>query len=333
MEKYIKEIFTDLDISSNMQNAKIDNVNLYKSQNKLQIDIISENPITINDIGKFESYLIEHYKVDRALTNIKYKDVEIEQNIGENWGNIISYITSKEPLSKAMLNNSTIDVDENNNLKVNLKIKGADFLCSKKFDKGLEHLLHNVYNSKYNVKIEDCLADDYYRHIEEEHAEEERKAIKKAEEEAFKRAQMARNAQDVAIDAEIFAENASKTSNGNGFLTDNSSQKQSSFGYGPKSQNKTFEKPLKELPPGMIYGKSSKIKGTPIKVNDITTDTELVVIDGEVIRVDSNDMRNKPDSSILIFDLYDGTSTITCKAFVNKPELKDIIKKIDGKRN
>lgn len=332
MDKYIKEIFTDLDIGSNMQNAKIENVNLYKSQNKLQIDIVSNEPITIDDIGKFENYITEHYKVDRALTNIKYKDVEIEQNIGENWGNIISYITSKEPLSKAMLSNSTIDVDDENNLKVNLKIKGADFLCSKKFDKGLEHLLQNVYNNKYNVKIEDCLDDDYYRHIEEEHAEEERKAIKRAEQEAIRRAEMARSAQDAAIDAEISAENASKTSNEGGFSRDNN-QKSGGFGYGPKSQNKTFEKPLKELPPGMIYGRSSKIKGTPIKVNDITTDTELVVIDGEVIRVDSNDMRNKPDSSILIFDLYDGTSTITCKAFVNKPELKDIIKKIDGKRN
>jgi DNA polymerase-3 subunit alpha (Gram-positive type) len=339
MEKYIKDVFADLDITGNMLDAKIENVNLYKKQNRLQVDIVSDKPITINDIGKFESYLTDHYKVERTLTNIRYQDVEIEQNIDSNWGNIITYITSKEPLSKAMLTNSTITIDDDNNLDVNLKIKGAEFLCSKKFDKGLEHLLQNVYNSKYTVKIKDCLDDDYYRHIEQELAEEERKAVKKAEQEALQRIHQARSAQDAAIEAAVAAENAS-LANGNSSNIKKSaasnyqnSGSSNGFGYGPKSQNKTFEKPLKELPPGMIYGRSAKIKGTPIKVNDITTDTENVVIDGEVIRTDSNDMRSKPDKSILIFDLYDGSSTITCKAFVDKASLKDITKKIDGKRN
>jgi DNA polymerase-3 subunit alpha (Gram-positive type) len=336
MEKYIKDVFADLDITGNMLEARIENVNLYKKQNRLQVDIVSDKPITISDIGKFESYLTERYSVDKTLTNIKYQDVEIEQNIDSNWGNIISYITSKEPLSKAMLTNSTITIDDENNLDVNLKIKGADFLCSKKFDKGLEHLLQNVYNSKYTVKIKDCLDDDYYRHIEKELAEEEKKAVKKAEQEATQRIKVARAAQDAAIEAAVAAENASSNSNLSSKISNSNSQNSGSssgFGYGPKNQNKTFEKPLKELPPGMIYGRSAKIKGTPIKVNDITTDTENVVIDGEVIRTDSNDMRSKPDKSILIFDLYDGSSTITCKAFVDKASLKDITKKIDGKRN
>ncbi len=331
MEKYIKDVFTDLKISENMLDAKIENVNLYKKLNKLQVDIVSDKPITIDDIGKFETYLTDRYSVDKTLTNIKYYNVEINQNIEENWGNIISYITSKEPLSKAMLTNSTITIDAEKNLDVNLKIKGAEFLCSKRFDKGLEHLLQNVYNSKYSVKIKDCLDEEYYKHIEKEIEEAEKKAIKKAEQDALQKIHQARLAQDAAIEAAIIAENESSKSG-----TVQSSKSNSitaSFGYGPKSQNKTFEKPLKELPPGMIYGRSDKIKGVPIKINDITTDNENVVIDGEVIRVDSNDMRKNPEKSILIFDVYDGSSTITCKAFVEKAGLKDIIKKINGKRS
>jgi len=323
MNKYIKEVFKDFDLSDSLAEAKIENVSLYKKLNKLQVDIISSKPITIEELGNFENNLQKKFNVNKALTNIKYEDVEIQQNINDNWGNIVSYITSKEPLSKAMLTNSSIEIDDENNLEVNLKIKGAEFLCSKKFDKGLEHLLQNVYNNNYNVKIKDCLDDDYYIHIEQELAEEEKKAIKRAEQEALERIHQARVAQDNAIEAQIVAESTSMDSNGSGA--------ENSFGFGPKSQNKSFEKPLKELPPGMIYGRSSKIKGTPIKVNDITTDTENVVIDGECIRVDSNEMRSKPDKAILIFDLYDSTSTITCKAFVDKSTLKDIIKKIDGK--
>ena len=108
--------------------------------------------------------------------------------------------------------------------------------------------------------------------------------------------------------------------------------KQQSYGYGPSAQNRTYERAPKELPEGVIYAsRGVKIKGNPIKIADITTETENVVVDGEVIRVDSNEMRSKPDKAILIFDLYDGSSTMTCKAFVDKSNLKDLIKKIDGK--
>lgn len=202
MDKYIKEVFTDFTEVPNLLEARLSNVNLYKKQNKLQVDIISNKPITINELGKFETYLQNRMNVGKALTNIKYEDVEIEQNIEENWGNIISYITSKEPLSRAMLTNSTIERTEQN-LDVNLKIKGAEFLCSKKFDKGLEHLLQNVYNRKYSVKIKDCLDDDYYRHIEKELQEEEQKAVKKADEEVKERIRRNRESQDALIESMV----------------------------------------------------------------------------------------------------------------------------------
>ena len=330
MEKYIKDVFTDFSEGSNILEAKLLNVNLYKKLDKLQVDIISNKPITIGEIGKFESYLQTRMNVGKALTNIKYEDVEIEQNIEENWSNIISYITSKEPLSRAMLTNSEIERKEQD-LSVNLKIKGAEFLCSKKFDKGLEHLLQNVYNCKYNVKIIDCLDDDYYRHVESELQKEEQMALKKANEDAMRRLAENRASQDALIESQISAESGGSVNPSSGQSSASSAPKQS-FGYGPKSQNQTFERAPKELPEGVIYAsRGVKIKGDPIKIIDITTETENVVVDGEVIRVDSNDMRSKPDTSILIFDLYDGSSTMTCKAFVKKDDLKNIIKKIDGK--
>lgn len=316
MDKYIKEVFKDFEINSNIVDAQIENINLYKKLNRLQVDIKSYKPIKIDEIGKFESYLQNRFNIEKALTNIKYENVEIEQNIEENWNNIISYVTAKEPFSKAILTNSTISIDEQS-VDVNLKMKGSEFLCSKKFDKGLEHLLQNVYNSKYTVKIVDNLDDEYYKNIEKSLIEEEKKAIQKANQEALEAIhKMQVASQDAEIEAIVAAENGGKSAN---------------IGFGPKAQNQSFGGASKELPPGMIFGRSSKIKGSPIKINDISTDTEDVVISGEVIRVDSNEMRSKPDKAILIFDVYDGTSTITCKAFVEKVKLKDYIKKLDGK--
>lgn len=176
MEKCINEVFKDFDVNSNIAKAQIENINLYKKQNKLQVDIMSDKPITIDEIGNFENYLQNKFKINKALTNIKYSDVEIEPNISENWKNIVSYITQKEPFSKALLTNSTIKID-NKNVDVNLKIKGAEFLNNKKFDKGLEHLFSNIYNDQFQVKINDDLEENYYENFEKNMLEEEKRAI------------------------------------------------------------------------------------------------------------------------------------------------------------
>ena len=54
----------------------------------------------------FEEYLIKVFKVNKASIDVNYGDLKIEQNIPENWGNIIKYIAKKEPCSKAILTNS-----------------------------------------------------------------------------------------------------------------------------------------------------------------------------------------------------------------------------------
>ena len=50
------------------------------------------------------------------------------------------------------------------------------------------------------------------------------------------------------------------------------------FELDEQTQNKNFERPPKELPEGCIYAsRGVKIKGNPIKIVDITTETENVV--------------------------------------------------------
>lgn len=314
MEKYINEVFKDFDVNSNISKAQIENINLYKKLNKLQVDIVSNEPITINEIGEFENYLQNRFNIGKALTNIKYEDVEIEQNIDKNWNNIVTYITEKEPFSRALLTNSSVFVD-GKNVDVKLKMKGAEFLSNKKFDKGLEHLFKNVYNDNFQVKIEDDLEENYFEKIEKNFIEAEEKAVK--DNENARKAQIA--AQDASVESFVLAEGENKNSNKNKYNSE-----KNEYGKNYYSKNSNYQKPLKELPPGMIFGRSAKLRGTPIKINNISPETENVVITGETIRVDSNEMRSKPDKAILIFDVYDGTSTITCKAFVEKAKLPRI---------
>ena len=84
MQKYIKEVFSDYNENNNLVNAEIENINLYKKTNKLQVKVVSSNRIELHEMQSFEDYLIRRFKVNKTSLDIKYKDVEIEQNIPEN---------------------------------------------------------------------------------------------------------------------------------------------------------------------------------------------------------------------------------------------------------
>ena len=142
MQKSVKDVFGDFNLNSNLIDAEIENVNLFKKSNRLQVKVLSKKQIDIGEIEHFEDYLINRFKVSKASIDIDYKDVKIDFDIDSNWDNIITYIGKKEPFSKAILANSKVQVYDNK-LDINLIMKGASFLLSKNFDKGIEHLVSN----------------------------------------------------------------------------------------------------------------------------------------------------------------------------------------------
>ena len=63
MQNVLKEVFKDYN-NSNLENATIEKINLYKRSNKLTLDIISSNKIDIKDLESFEDYLRERFKIE-----------------------------------------------------------------------------------------------------------------------------------------------------------------------------------------------------------------------------------------------------------------------------
>ena len=53
-----------------------------------------------------------------------------------------------------------------------------------------------------------------------------------------------------------------------------------------------------------------------VKVEDLGVDDGKIALQGEVIYTEDRTL--KSGKTLFSFDLYDGTSTITCKAFLNK---------------
>ena len=73
----------------------------------------------------------------------------------------------------------------------------------------------------------------------------------------------------------------------------------------------------------LILGKNMDIQEPLVKVKDLNVDDGKVCLDGEVIFMEDKEL--KSGKTLLSFDLYDGTSTLTCKAFLEKNNAKKII--------
>lgn len=77
----------------------------------------------------------------------------------------------------------------------------------------------------------------------------------------------------------------------------------------------------------MIYGnKKAKISEKQVKVKDVNIDSGKVVICGKIIKQDLREL--KSGNFLLMINVFDGTCTITCKAFINADEKDKILTRI-----
>ena len=70
----------------------------------------------------------------------------------------------------------------------------------------------------------------------------------------------------------------------------------------------------------LILGRNMNITAPLTKITELSSEDGTVSLDGEIIYME--------DQTLISFDLYDGTSTLTCKAFLEKDKAKKIIKRM-----
>ena len=76
----------------------------------------------------------------------------------------------------------------------------------------------------------------------------------------------------------------------------------------------------------LIYGRSATIKENTIKIIDITPEEGRVAIEGELSNIETKELRS---GKILVsFDLYDGSSSMTCKVFLKPEQSVQVIDKL-----
>lgn len=246
------------------------------------------------DLIAFERYIEKRFGFKETIIKIEYIKLP-PFTIIEEWKNIIEYIAYKYPLTKALLKGSIVNVD-GNNVNINLALKGKDILETRRFDQIIAETMMNLYNQKCNVKFVEKPLEDIMLHLQEQN--------KKLEEEYI-----------------LTIKNQEKESK-----KEKIEEKKEEIKESPKQ---VIEEKQEENSP-LIYGRSVKLKETLVKVADLSVDSGRVLLDGEILNIDSREL--KSGKLLAMFDLYDGTSTITCKAFLEKEKAKEILGKLSGVR-
>ena len=314
MDKTIKEIFKDYNSNSFSLNAsKIKNINLYKKSNKIELELISTDVIKAADLYAFERYLEKRFNIKEAIIKVEYQN-EIEIDLKEEWRDIVNYMAYKHPLTKALLRNSSIELVDKT-LNVNLSLKGKQVLDARGFDKTLEKILSDVYGKKLKVCYVENITEEMKKQIEEEAMRHEREAVEQAQREAE---EYAKEMQE--------KKHASKADNNEGVPPIEEVPISGDIPPFDPGEMMPPPPPVEEEKTPLIYGRSLKIKEQLVKVADLGIDSGKILLDGEVLNMDSREL--KSGKVLVMFDLFDGSSTITCKAFVEGDKAKVTMKRI-----
>ncbi|WP_010250824.1 DNA polymerase III subunit alpha [Acetivibrio cellulolyticus] len=91
-------------------------------------------------------------------------------------------------------------------------------------------------------------------------------------------------------------------------------------------QDKNAENGEKKENTPLILGRNDKIKETIIKITDIIPDEGRVAIMGEISNIEAKEL--KSGKTLISFALYDGSSSMTCKAFIKPGEDGEVLSRL-----
>ena len=316
--KQIKEVFSDYKTESNIKETKILSLNLIKKVNVLEINLEAEEYIEIKELWFFEKFLKERFQFSNVDIIINYSNNAKIKTIEKEWENLICYMVHKYPLMKPMiLLKSTIEIIDKN-IIVKMKIKGADFLRGRKLDRELERVIINLFGLNYKIEFIENINEQDEKDLAEKLKLSKNHAIEKPLE-------------HMSIGEQIAEEKAKKEKN----LKQEGKERN-------KNQNTATNNMMPPPPPPeeapieeeedspIIYGRSLNLKTKLIKVIDISPEDDMAAISGEILKGSIEERELKSGKFLISFNVYDGTSTISCKIFVKPEEKKKVIGKLSG---
>ncbi len=322
-KKNVKEVFKDYNLNSfELNEASIENINLYKKKGTLELELSTEKDIKIEDIFKFEKYIEERFQVQcanvRLIKEVSTSKEKTDNLIKEHWLEIVAYVAKRHPMARALLKGSNIEIN-NNTIKVNLGGAGKSFLEANNFSNIILEVIQNFYQHKYKIEYVENLST-----VKPDFQLIDDRLLKEVEMQVSQ--------------AAMENEPVKQTTNTN---IQNSEKKKETKVVEKQTNNKEpdIPDPVEDTQSPLIYGRNQKVNDQITKIADISVDSGNVTIVGKLLNIkldDKDDDINlgiktrelKNGKFLVIFSLYDGTNTINCKAFVQADKIDAVTKRL-----
>ncbi|WP_352420401.1 DNA polymerase III subunit alpha [Proteiniborus sp.] len=288
--KRINEIFSDYEARGNINTAIVEAVVLRKKTKTMEMKISSDKYIEIREFERFNKFIRERFALEDSIVTVKYAKGTDKKPVEKELKNIIFSLTDKYPALKAVLNNSEYEVVEGT-INFNFKIPVSGLLKTMNYDKKIHEVIKKMYGTSYKINFVDKLSSEELIKLREE----------------------------------TLAYEMLFTQEGDIGTPSNNVPKLPKEA-GENKQAIKAETNEKKGDPFLILGRSSKIKEPIIKITDIITNEGKIAIEGKISNIEAKELRS--GKTLISFDLYDGSSSMTCKSFIKPGEGDEVLSRL-----
>lgn len=289
--KKISEIFSDCETIGSMNSAVVESATLNKKTKTFNMKLCSDKYIEVKAIEALNRFIKQRFVVDDSIITVSYADGTPKKPVEEELYDIVLSLEDRYPALKALLSNSDYKV-EGSSICFSFKMAVSNFLKSMGYDRKIHEVIKELYGSSYKINFVDAITGD--------ELEKERQQIEESEKQLIEKQLKA----TYSFEAPKMAPPP----------TENNKPEAKSEDDGKKAD------------PVLILGRNSKIKDPLIKITDISPDEGRISIQGEVSNIESKEL--KSGKILISFDLYDGSSSMTCKCFVKAGEEGEVLSRL-----
>lgn len=292
--KKLGEVFNDYESGGTIRCAEIEKVTLRKKSKALELKITSNQYIEIKEIERFNNFLKERFLLNDAKVLIKYTEDVNKKPIEEEIKEIVRALSMKHPFLRGAIKTCEYEIKDRN-INLIFKLEISHILFDLKIHKEIEDFVQSIYGIKYKVNFIDDV--DEQALIEAKYLED------KKELDSINR-NFKENLQDKVSINEKLIKAKDISTEGN--------------------DSKKKKDPL------LILGRSSNFKEPIIKISDITPYEGTVALCGEISNIESKELRS--GKILLSFDLYDGSSSISCKSFIKGELFNEVLSRLKSSK-
>ena len=301
--KKVGEVFSDYDAGSNIKAALVESVVLKKRSRILEMEISSDKYIEINEIEGLKNFIKSRFLLNDSKISIKYNEGVKMKPLDKELINIMLSISYKHPFLRAAVNNCEYEIKENT-ITLNFNMGVSRMLKDLKYDRVIKEEIKRLYGRYYKIVFNDSVSDEELLRINKERSI---KTMLKAQQE---------------IKLSVHKQKKSPSTSEETYKTKQNRDYKSYESKGTKIDSEF-----------LILGRSAYLKESLIKITDISPYEGRVCIDGEISNMETKELRS---GKILVsFDLYDGSSSISCKSFLKPEQSEEVLgrlKKAKGVR-